>query len=72
VLRERKGGGLGKFQADTAVLAAFVFDPAQCHPPDFAGARNMGAATGLQINLALALPYADQAHPALPHGWAHR
>ena len=66
VLRERKGGGLGKFQGHTAVLAAFVFDPPQCHAPDFAGACNMGAAAGLQINLALALPDTDQAHPALP------
>ena len=63
-----KGVVLGQQrQVHAAILFAFVFDLADLDAANFGSAGNMGAAAGLQINIA----DLDQPHLPLPHRRAH-
>ena len=53
-------------QIDPPVLPALLLDLAEPKPADLAGARHMGAAAGLKIDLSLALPDPDEAHAPGP------
>ena len=55
--RRRRSRSDLKFERDAPVLTALVLDLGDTHQADFGGARDMGAAAGLEIDLIGALPY---------------
>ena len=67
-----KFGPLQQRQGHPAVLAALLLDAADPDPADFAAARDVGAAAGLQVDLAVPLADAHQPHQPLPQRRHHR
>ena len=62
------GWSVGKADRHATVLAALFLDLAHGYTADFAGPGDMGATTGLQVDLACPLTDPDQPHPALAFG----
>src|SRR6185312_10336323 len=65
--RLRDSRGSGEEQMDAAVLGAFFLDLAELQRADFGGVGDVGAAAGLEVDLA----DADQADATLAGGRLH-